>query len=129
VRFANYLLQLPVGCSLHASLLFCRVSLINLAPKAEALLQEQASWPTANALQKFGLYLQRYTTRMKLFSKKWIPRFFVLSNGRLYFSDGSNGHPDSKEGTLSFVRSDPAPGTRHCVDLRGTFAPSSMFPS
>jgi hypothetical protein len=95
---------------------------MNMVPKAEAVLQDQPSWPNAHALQKFSLSLERYTTRMKFFPKKWIPRFFVLSNGRLYHSDGSNGYPDSKEGTLSFVRSDPAPGTRHCVDLRGSCA-------
>jgi hypothetical protein len=52
--------------------------------------------------------------------KKWFPRFFILFDGRLHYSDGTNGHPDSKDGTLSFVRSNPAPGARHCVDLKGT---------
>jgi hypothetical protein len=100
-----------------------------VVPKAETLLQEQASWPNVDVLQKFGFFLQRYTTRMKLFSKKWILRFFVLSKGRLYYSDGSNGYPDSKEGTLSFVLSDPAPGIRYCIDLRGTCALYVMLPS
>ena len=104
--------------------LFCSESLLKMVPKAEALLQEQPSWPSATALLSFSLPLKRYTSLMKLFSKFWIPRFFVLRNGRLYYSDGRNGHPDSKEGTLSFVRSNPAPNTRYCVELKGmrTFA-------
>ncbi len=64
------------------------------------------------------MYLLRHTTHL-MFSKKWFKRFFVLKNGRLYYSDGNNGHPDSKEGTLSFVRSNPVPGIRHCIELRG----------
>ncbi len=64
------------------------------------------------------MYLQRHTTHL-MFSKKWFKRFFVLKNGRLYYSDGNNGHPDSKEGTLAFVRSNPVPGIRHCIELRG----------
>jgi hypothetical protein len=107
---------------------FCdRVSLLDWVSKIEALLQKQSSWPNAPALQRFSLYLQRYTTHM-MFSKKWFTRFFVLTNGRLYYSDGNNGHPDSKEGTLSFVRSDPVPGIRHCIELRGTFVVSARSP-
>jgi hypothetical protein len=90
--------------------------------KAEALLREQPLWPNATALQTFSFSLQRYTTRMKFFSKKWTSRFFILKKGRLCYSDGSNGFPDSKEGTLAFVRSNPAPGIRQCVDLRGICA-------
>ena len=90
-----------------------------MVSKAEALLQEQPSWPSATALLSFSLPLKRYTSLMKLFSKFWIPRFFILRNGRLHYSDGRNGHPDSKEGTLLFVRSNPAPNTRYCVELAG----------
>lgn len=99
--------------------------MLNMVSKAEALLQEQPSWPNVTALQSFSLPLLRYTTRLKFFPKKWFPRFFVLANGCLYYSDGNNGHPDSKKGTLSFIRSSPAPGTRYCVRLTGTlvFAP------
>jgi hypothetical protein len=61
---------------------------------------------------------------MKL-SQKWSLRFFVLENRRLYFSDGKNGYPDSKEGTLSYVRSNPQPGRRYCVDLAGASACAS----
>jgi hypothetical protein len=56
---------------------------------------------------------------MKFFVKKWFSRWFVLANGRLYHSDGKNGHSDSKEGTLSFVRSNPAADAHYCVELRG----------
>ncbi len=91
------------------------------SPKLKLLLQEQPSWPSATALQKLRLPLQRYTVHM-MFSKKWFPRFYVLANGRLHYSDGNNGHPDSKEGTLALVRSKPAPDTRYCVDLRGICA-------
>jgi hypothetical protein len=54
------------------------------------------------------------------FSKKWVPQHFVLSNGRLYHSDGQvEGHSNSHQGTLSFVSSDPAPSRRHCLALKG----------
>jgi hypothetical protein len=59
---------------------------------------------------------------MKVFGKKWFPRWFVLANVRLYYSDGKNGHSDSKEGTLSFVRSNPAADAHYCVELRGACA-------
>jgi hypothetical protein len=95
-----------------------RVSFFDSVSKAEALLQEQPSWPKVTSLQSFSLPLQRYTIHWKI-SKKWFPRFFVLANGCLYYSDGSSGHPDSKEGTLSFVRSNPAPDIRYCVEIRG----------
>jgi hypothetical protein len=107
---------------------FCnRISLLDSISKIEVLLQKQPSWPNASALQRFSLYLQRYTTHM-MFSKRWFQRFFVLINGRLYYSDGNNGHPDSKEGTLSFVRSNPVPGIRHCIELRGMFAVAAWSP-
>jgi hypothetical protein len=93
-------------------------SILDLVHQVEALLQEQPSWPKVTLLQRFSFSLQRYTTHMMIF-KKWFSRFFVLTNGRLYYSDGNNGHPDSKEGTLSFVRSNPAPDIRYCIELRG----------
>jgi hypothetical protein len=96
-----------------------RASFSILVSKAEALVQDQPSWSKATPLQRFSLPLQRHTTRMKFFVKKWFPRWFVLANGRLYYSDGKNGHSDSKEGTLSFVRSNPAADAHYCVELRG----------
>ena len=90
-----------------------------MRPKAEALARERAAWPCVSVLQRFALPLQRLTTHLVV-SKKWFPRFFVMENRRLYYSDGDNGHPDSQEGTLSFVRCNPAPDGRYCVDLAGT---------
>ena len=89
------------------------------ALSADRLLKEPAQWPLVSALQRFSLPLQRLTNVFLKFSKKWFPRFFVLENGRLYYCDGNNGYPDSKEGTLSFVRSNPAPDERYCVELKG----------
>ena len=41
----------------------------------------------------------------------------------LYYCDGKvsykNGHPDTQDGTLAFMRSKPAPDGRYCVDLQG----------
>ena len=106
------------SCHSHYCYVY-RASFPNLVSKAEALVQEQPSWPKVTHLHRFTLPLQRHTTRMKFFVKKWFPRWFVLSNGRLYYSDGKNGHSDSKEGTLSFVRSNPSPSRRHCLGLAG----------
>jgi len=92
---------------------------MEVRPKAEALARERAAWPCVSVLQRFALPLQRLTTHLVV-SKKWFPRFFVMENRRLYYSDGDNGHPDSQEGTLSFVRCNPAPDGRYCVDLAGT---------
>ena len=104
-------------------LLFCcRASLLALVPKAETLILEQPAYPRVNVLLRFSLPLQRLTTQFK-FSKKWIPRFYVMKCGSsgvcLYYSDGDNGHPASREGTLSFVRSNPSPSRRHCLRLAG----------
>jgi uncharacterized protein with PIN domain len=74
---------------------------------ADALLQEQPAWPLVTALLRFDLPLHRLTT--KFMSKKWISRHFVLCNGRLYHADGDDGYPDSRDGTLSLVRSNPPP--------------------
>ena len=52
-------------------------------------------------------------------SKKWFSRHFSLRGSRLYYSDGKNGHPDTAEGTLAFMRSNPAPDGRYCIDLQG----------
>ncbi len=97
---------------------FRRVSLLELVLKAETLLQEHPAWPCVNALQKFSLLLQRYTTHM-VFTKKWIRRFYVMQNGHLYYCDGKNEYPDSREGSVSFANSNPAPDGRYCVNLRG----------
>jgi hypothetical protein len=77
----------------------------------------QPTWPRHAALLRFDLPLHRLTT--KFFSKKWFPRFFSLRGSRLYYSDGKNGHPDTAEGTLAFMKLDPAPDGRYCVDLQG----------
>ena len=91
-----------------------------LVSRAQHLLDSSA-WPQHEALLRFDLPLQRLTTHM-MFSKKWFPRFFCMRERRLYYSDGKNGHPDTQDGTLAFVRSKPAPDGRYCVDLHGTHA-------
>jgi hypothetical protein len=90
-----------------AELQAMRASFRLLISQADALLQEQPGWPLVTALQRFDLPLHRLTT--KFMSKKWISRHFVLCNGRLYHADGDDGYPDSRDGTLSFVRSNPHP--------------------
>ena len=86
--------------------------------RARELLGRQPAWPQHEALLRFDLPLQRLTTHM-MFSKKWFPRFFCMREQRLYYSDGKNGHPDTQDGTLAFMRSKPAPDGRYCVDLQG----------
>ena len=88
-----------------------------LVSRAQHLLDSSA-WPQHEALLRFDLPLQRLTTHM-MFSKKWFPRFFCMRERRLYYSDGKNGHADTQDGTLAFMRSKPAPDRRYCVDLQG----------
>jgi hypothetical protein len=40
----------------------------------------------------------------------------------LYYSDGKNGYPDSREGTLAFMHSNPAPDGRYCVPLNAVLS-------
>ena len=101
-----------------AELQSMRASLVQLASQADDLLREHPTCPAVAALQRFSLQLQRLTTT-KFLSKKWFSRHFVLSNGHLHYADGDNGFPDSREGTLSFVRSNPSPSRRNCLDLKG----------
>ena len=44
-------------------------------------------WPLHPALIRFDLPLQRMTTQFR-FLRKWKPRFYVLRNLRLYYSNG-----------------------------------------
>lgn len=85
---------------------------------ADAVLQGQPGWPLVTELHRFDLPLHRLTTHYVV-SKKWFPRFFLLRGSLLYFSDGTQGHPDSREGTLAFMQLDPAPDGRYCVDVQG----------
>ncbi len=81
----------------------------------------QPAWPRHEALLRFDLPLQRLTTHLAV-NKKWFPRFFCMRGCRLYYSDGKNGYPDTQDGTLAFMRSNPAPDGRYCVDLEGMHA-------
>ena len=74
-------------------------------------------WPLHPALIRFDLPLQRMTTQF-LFTHKWKPRFYVLRNFRLYYSNGKKGYADSHEGCLAFMRSNPEPDEHFCIDLR-----------
>jgi hypothetical protein len=80
--------------------------------------ERQPAWPRHEALLRFDLPLQRLTTHFLVF-KKWFPRNMLLRGSRLYYSDGKNGHPDTAAGSLAFMRSNPAPDGRYCVDLHG----------
>jgi hypothetical protein len=77
----------------------------------------QPAWPLHDALIRFDLPLQRWTTHF-LVTKKWFPHFFVLRGSRLYYSKGE----DSLEGSLAFMRSKPAPDGHYCMDLMGVCA-------
>ena len=99
----------------HASKLLERIVAHNALLKSSDL---EPAWPRHEALVRFDLTLQRLTTRF-LVSKKWFPRYMSLRGSRLYYSDGKNGHPDTAAGTLAFMRSNPAPDGRYCVDLHG----------
>ena len=81
----------------------------------------QPAWPMHDALIRFDLPLQRLTTQF-LVTKKWFPRDFSLRSSRLYHCDGKNGHPDTAQGTLAFMRSNPAPDGHYCMDLKGVCA-------
>jgi hypothetical protein len=78
----------------------------------------QPAWPRHEALILFDLPLLRLTPQY-MFTKKWISRFFVLRGSRLYYSNGKSGHPDSLEGSLAFMRSNPKPDGHYCLDLTG----------
>ena len=81
----------------------------------------QPEWPLHPDLIRFDVPLQRMTTQLR-FLRKWKPRFYVLRNLRLYYSNGKRGHSDSHEGSLSFMRSNPEPDEHYCIDLRQWFA-------
>ena len=85
---------------------------------SESPSERRPAWPRHEALIRFDLPLHRLTTHL-LVSKKWFSRHFSLRGSRLYYSDGKNGHPDTAEGTLAFMRSNPAPDGRYCIDLQG----------
>ena len=81
-------------------------------------LGREPAWPQHEALLRFDVPLQRLTKDWH-FTLKWFPRFFSLRGRRLYYSDGKYGYPDSRDGTLAFVQSNPSPDGRYCVDLQG----------
>jgi hypothetical protein len=110
----------------HASKLLERIVAHNALLKSADL---EPAWPRHEALLRFDLPLQRLTTHLLVF-KKWFPRNMSLRGSRLYYSDGNNGHPDTAAGTLAFMRSNPAPDGRYCVDLQGMRAllPPSTSP-
>ena len=82
-------------------------------------------WPAHEALIRFDVPLKRLTTKFR-FLKMWISRFFILRGSRLYYSNGDGGYPDSLEGSLAFMRSNPQLDGRHCIDLTGMRAPPSV---
>jgi hypothetical protein len=86
--------------------------------RAQTLLSRLPSWPRHEALLRFELPLFVRKQHL-LFTKEWASRFVVLRGSRLYYSNGKSGHPDSLEGSLAFMRSNPAPDGHYCVDLHG----------
>ena len=86
---------------------------------------QSPAWPRHEVLLRFDLTLHRLTSQ-NYFFKKWIPRFFILRGSRLYYSNGKGGYPDSLEGSLAFMRSNPQLDGRHCIDLTGKRAPPSV---
>jgi hypothetical protein len=99
----------------HASKLLEPIVAHNAHLKSSDL---QPAWPRHEALLRFDLLLQRYTTHFRV-SKKWFPRNMSLRGSRLYYSDGKNEYPDTAAGTRAFMQSNPAPNGRYCVDLQG----------
>jgi hypothetical protein len=93
-------------------------SLSALIPRAAQLLARQPAWPRHEALLRFELPLFVWKQHL-LFKKEWASRFVVLRGSRLYYSNGKSGHPNSLEGSLAFMRSNPAPDGHYCVDLHG----------
>jgi hypothetical protein len=89
-----------------------------LIVQARKVLYRQPDWPQIEPLLRFDLPLQRLTTHF-IFSHQWFTRFFCLRGRRLYYSDGKNGFPDTREGTLEYVGSNPDPDGRYCVELNG----------
>ena len=85
------------------------------------LCERQPAWPRHEALVRFDLPLQclEYGSSVTKECREWFARFFLLRGSRLYYSNGKNGHPDTQDGTLAFMRSKPAPDGRYCVDLQG----------
>ncbi len=102
----------------HASKMLERIVAHNVLLKSS---DPQPAWPRHKALLRFDLPLQRFTTH-NFFTKKWILRFFVLRGSRLYYSNGKSGHSDTLEGSLAFMRSNPAPDGHCCLDLKGACA-------
>jgi hypothetical protein len=96
-------------------------ALSKLTSQAQQLLARQPAWPRHETLLRFELPLFVWKQHL-LFMKEWASRFVVLRGSRLYYSNGKSGHPDSLEGSLAFMRSNPAPDGHYCLDLKGACA-------
>ena len=111
------------GNSAVASLLceaHCKLQLIVVhnAHLKSPLSERQPAWPRHEALMSFDLPLQRLQSGTRM-AQECAPHYFLLRGHRLYYSDGKNGHPDTQDGTLAFMLSDPAPDGCYCLDLQG----------
>jgi hypothetical protein len=93
-------------------------ALSKLTSAAEQLLARQPRWPRHGALVRFEAKLERLTSHMFL-TKKWVPRFFVLRGSRLYYSNGKEGYPDSLEGSLAYMKTNPSPNGHFCMNIQG----------
>ncbi len=102
----------------HASKLLERIVAHNAHLKSSDV---QPAWPRHEALIRFDLPLFVRKQHL-LFKKEWASRYVVLRGSRLYYSNGKSGHPDSLEGSLAFMRSNPPPDGRYCLDLEGACA-------
>ncbi len=88
--------------------------------------EREPVWPRHEALLRFDMNLM-CLTRQYVFARKWKPRAFVLRGSRLYFSNGKSGYPDSPEGSLAYMRSNPEPDAHYCIDLKGALACFGVF--
>jgi hypothetical protein len=72
---------------------------------------QEPAWPRHEFLIRFDHPLHRLT------GEEWKSAFYVLRAGRLYHCDGCNGHADSHEGVLAFMRSKPALDGHYCIKV------------
>ena len=79
-------------------------------------MQSSPDWPPVKALTRFHCSLRRLQSHFSV-SKKWVPHFFALRDGCLYYSNGKLGFADSQEGTVAYLRSNPSPDGLYCIDM------------
>jgi hypothetical protein len=94
-----------------------RLDILRDISRVQERLDRQPEWPLHSALIRFEATFKRQS-RGAFSKKQRVSREFVLRAGRLYFSNGEKGHPDSREGSLAFMRENPKPDGKFCIELR-----------